>query len=68
MIIPIRCFTCNKEISSRYAQYLDKRRDGVVAATALDMLGMKRICCRRMYLGHVDIADQLLNFEKSEQL
>lgn len=68
MIIPVRCFTCNKEISSKYEDYLAKRREGVQAAAALDMLGMKRICCRRMYLGHVDIADQLLNFEKSEQL
>ena len=66
MIIPVRCFTCNKEISSRYAQYLDQRRNGIAAATALDSLGMKRICCRRMYLGHVDIADQLLNFEKTQ--
>lgn len=66
MIIPVRCFTCNKEISSRYAEYLDKRKNGISARDALDELGMKRICCRRMYLGHVDIADQLLNFEKSE--
>ncbi|KAI5169127.1 DNA-directed RNA polymerases I, II, and III subunit RPABC5 [Pancytospora epiphaga] len=66
MIIPVRCFTCNKEISSRYSQYLDKRRNGAPADVALDEVGMTRICCRRMYLGHVDIADQLLNFEKQE--
>lgn len=64
MIIPIRCFTCNKEISSKYSKYLDKRKSGLSAAVAMDELGIKRLCCRRMYLSNVDIADQLLNFEK----
>lgn len=63
MIIPVRCFTCNKEISSRYEEYLEKIRADMHPAQALDSLGMKRICCRRMYLGHVDIADLILKFE-----
>lgn len=63
MIIPVRCFTCNKEISSKYEDYLEMVREGVHPGTALDSVGMKRICCRRMYLGHVDIADLLLKFE-----
>ena len=67
MIIPVRCFTCNKEISSRYEEYLKLRQKGLTACEALDKTGMTRICCRRMYLGHVDIAEQLLNFENTEE-
>lgn len=67
MIIPVRCFTCNKEISSKYDEYLNLRTKGFSAADALDKTGMTRICCRRMYLGHVEIAEQFLNFENVEE-
>ncbi len=30
--------------------------------TALDDLKMKRYCCRRMFLTHVDLIDQLLEY------
>lgn len=36
-----------------------------VQARALDALGIKRYCCRRMFLTHVDLADRLLLYEKS---
>jgi DNA-directed RNA polymerase I, II, and III subunit RPABC5 len=67
MIIPVRCFTCNKEISSKYEDYLERVREGMHPGAALDSVGMKRICCRRMYLGQVDIADLLLKFEHSSK-
>jgi hypothetical protein len=35
---------------------LDTLRD------ALDKLGLKRYCCRRMVLTHVDLIDKLLNY------
>ncbi|KAI5149402.1 DNA-directed RNA polymerases I, II, and III subunit RPABC5 [Enteropsectra breve] len=66
MIIPVRCFTCNKEISSHYETYLDKTRENIHPRDALNAIGFKRMCCRRMFLGHVDIADQLMNFEGHE--
>ena len=68
MIIPVRCFSCNKEISSKYEKYLELLSRGVSPADALDQLGLTRLCCRRMYLGHVDIGDQLLQFENTEDI
>lgn len=50
-----------------YDEYLRLRSSGLSAAEALDQVGMKRICCRRMYLGHVDIGEQLLQFENVEE-
>jgi len=55
MIIPVRCFSCAKEISSKWEKYQQLIKDGHTEAKALDEVGLKRYCCRRMFLGHVDI-------------
>lgn len=34
---------------------------------ALDALGLKRYCCRRMLLGHVDLIEKLLNYAPLER-
>ena len=34
---------------------------------ALDALGLKRYCCRRMLLTHVDLIDKLLNSNTLER-
>ena len=80
MIIPIRCFTCNKLIADKYQYYLEKKEEidkdpnalektittgsiesGEVQKTEygklLDDLGIKRYCCRRMFISQVDIID-----------
>jgi DNA-directed RNA polymerase subunit N (RpoN/RPB10) len=36
--------------------------DGIEPKNALDNLGLKRICCRRMILGHVELIDNLLKY------
>jgi DNA-directed RNA polymerases I, II, and III subunit RPABC5 len=63
MIIPIRCFSCGKEISSKWEPYQALIRGDKTEAEALDELEMRRICCRRMFLSHVDIVDKLLKFD-----
>jgi len=80
MIIPIRCFTCNKPISAKYLIYLEKKKrsqddikeeddtlctekvnngqvDKSKIGKILDDLEISRYCCRRMFLGQVDIID-----------
>jgi DNA-directed RNA polymerase I, II, and III subunit RPABC5 len=55
MIIPIRCFSCAKEISSKWEKYQDLIKGGKTEAEALNAVGLNRYCCRRMFLTHVDI-------------
>lgn len=55
MIIPIRCFTCNKLIADKWETYQQLIKDGATELIALNNIGFKRYCCRRMFLGHVDI-------------
>lgn len=76
MIIPIRCFSCNKPISAKYLIYLEKKKgienedmlidtnninDSALGKSKygeiLDKLEINRYCCRRMFLGQVDIID-----------
>lgn len=64
MIIPVRCYTCGKVIADKWRAYekRTKTEDGKdkgapEKAKVLDELGLKRICCRRMFIANVDVMD-----------
>lgn len=83
MIIPIRCFTCNKVLADKWEYYkkkvqskedeaknakvtkeslkIENNREIYFSETykgeILDELNIKKICCRRHFLGHVDLID-----------
>ena len=80
MIIPIRCFTCNNVIGSKWNLYQEmlkeKKKDisdnmmtideNIKTTDDLDhnqeifkKLNIKRYCCKRHLLGHVDILHKL---------
>ena len=78
MIIPMRCFTCNKHIADKYDAYVEKvinysniksfeeytnfkkvDNDNILSEDtpslrAFKELGIERMCCRRMFLGHLE--------------
>ena len=62
MAFPIRCFTCNKVIGKYEEKYNALIESGLDAKDVLDSLQLTRYCCRRMFLGHVNILDKLLLF------
>lgn len=51
--LPIRCFTCNKVISILYKRYLKLIEEGMEANKALDLLEIRRYCCRRMIISSI---------------
>ncbi|XP_078671362.1 DNA-directed RNA polymerases I, II, and III subunit RPABC5 isoform X2 [Branchiostoma floridae x Branchiostoma belcheri] len=67
MIIPIRCFTCGKVIGNKWEWYLGLLQADYTEGDALDALGLKRYCCRRMLLSHVDLIEKLLNYAPLEK-
>merc|ERR1711981_1485912 len=67
MIIPVRCFTCGKVIGNKWEAYLGLLQAEYTEGDALDALGLKRYCCRRMLLSHVDLIEKLLNYAPLEK-
>jgi len=71
MIIPIRCYTCNKIIAGKWTAYVEKVKENggdpneleyltntttkTAAGKALDSVGLVRPCCRAVFLGHVNM-------------
>jgi len=62
MMIPIRCFTCGGVVAHKYEEYTKRVKDGESPDKVLDKLGVKRYCCRRMFLGHVNSIDEVIKY------
>ncbi len=58
-MIPVRCFTCGKVISTVWEDFKKRRDAGENPGTILTDLGVQRYCCRRMLLTHKEIIDDL---------
>ena len=48
-------------------KYPDIFRSKALNVRPLDALQLKRYCCRRMLLGHVDLIEKLLNYAPLEK-
>ena len=62
MIIPVRCFSCGKVVGNLWEKYLQLLASELSEGEAMDKLGLKRYCCRRMILTHVDLIEKLLMY------
>ena len=61
-LLPISCFSCNKIIAHLWEQYKHQRRqhpEPEQIQHILDRLGLKRYCCRRMFITHCDIDSRI---------
>lgn len=57
-MFPVRCFTCAAVIGNMWTKYADLLRKGITPKDALDELGFDLICCRRMFISHIDVANK----------
>lgn len=68
MIIPVRCFSCGKVVGDKWEAYLTLLQDETLTeGDALDQLKLKRYCCRRMVLTHVDLIEKFLRYNPLEK-
>ncbi|KAI0795347.1 8 kDa subunit-domain-containing protein [Irpex lacteus] len=64
MIIPVRCFSCGKVVGDKWVEYVQMIKD-MPEGDALNALQLKRYCCRRMVLTHVDLIEKLLQYNRT---
>ena len=65
MIIPIRCFSCGKPVGHLWNKFQELVKSGKSAKEALDELGLKRYCCRALFLGHIELIDTVAQYKKA---
>ncbi|MEA2038001.1 MAG: DNA-directed RNA polymerase subunit N [Nanoarchaeota archaeon] len=64
MIIPVRCFSCGKPVGHLWEAFNERVNKGETKKEIMDDLGLKRYCCRALFLGHVDLIDIAAQFKK----
>ncbi|HLC45352.1 MAG TPA: DNA-directed RNA polymerase subunit N [archaeon] len=64
MLVPVRCFSCGKPVGHLYEKYKERTGKGEEVNKVLDDFGLERYCCRRMLLTQVDIAEEIMQYEK----
>lgn len=66
MLFPIRCFTCGKVINHLHKTYtILTENENKTNKDALDILNIKRYCCRRMFLTYADTFKYISEFDKN---
>lgn len=62
MIIPIRCFTCGYPIATKWEEFKSRIARGEDPKKVLEELGIRRYCCRRMLLSHIDLFNEVIRY------
>ncbi|MFH0752707.1 MAG: DNA-directed RNA polymerase subunit N [archaeon] len=65
MMIPIRCMSCGKPVAHLWEEYKEKVAKGENPKKVMDDLGLKRYCCRALFMGHIDLIDDISKFKKN---
>jgi DNA-directed RNA polymerase subunit N len=63
MMVPVRCFTCGKPIGHLWEEYKKRIEAGEDAGKVMTNLGIKRYCCRQVFMGHVDLLKEVSQFK-----
>lgn len=63
IIIPVRCLSCGKPIGHLWSDFKQKTEAGEDSGKVLTELGVKRYCCRQLFLGHVDLIKEIGQFK-----
>lgn len=63
MLIPVRCFSCGKVIGHLYEEYKKRVEAGEDSGKVMDDLGLKRYCCRALFLGNINLIKKVSQFK-----
>jgi DNA-directed RNA polymerase subunit N len=64
MMIPIRCFSCGKPIAHLWEEFQKRVKKGEDIKKVLTDLGIRRYCCRSLFLGHIDVLEEVGQYKR----
>ena len=68
-MLVVRCYTCNKLLAHKQAEYTKYLNDGEQSsAEALTMLGINRFCCRRIMISSSNVFDVIASNDTLDKL
>ncbi len=62
MIIPVRCISCGKPVAGMWDSFRERVQAGEDKGKVLNDLGLKRYCCRALFLTHKDVLQEVGKF------
>ncbi|MBT3940775.1 DNA-directed RNA polymerase subunit N [Candidatus Woesearchaeota archaeon] len=65
MIIPVRCFSCGKPVAQLWETFSKRVKAGEAPKKVMDELGLKRFCCRALFMGNIDLMHTVARFKKA---
>ncbi|MBD18374.1 MAG: DNA-directed RNA polymerase subunit N [Euryarchaeota archaeon] len=68
MLLPVRCFSCGKVLGHLWDQYDERQKSGEDAGEILTDLKIERYCCRRMFVSHVELIDDVAPFSTTREI
>lgn len=66
MLVPIRCFTCNTPVGHVYPELTERQRRGHTFDAVMSDCGIRRYCCKRMLVTHVDLGRLVAEYDFRE--
>ncbi len=62
VLIPVRCPTCGAVIGDKWEQFAERVKRGEDPKEVLDSLGVRRYCCRRVFISHVNLIEEMVMY------
>ncbi len=64
-MIPVRCFSCGQVVGDKWEEFNERvnvKKEN--PDKVLEDMGVKRYCCRRMLISHVELIDDIINYSR----
>ena len=61
-MFPVRCYTCGQTLAHRHPEYAHRLQMGEHPKDVLGTFRITRMCCRRMFLGYVELTKEQMQF------
>lgn len=63
MMMPVRCFSCGQVVADKWESYNERvNKNNEDPGKVLDEMKVTRYCCRRMFISHIDLIDDILSY------